>query len=161
MPTRARSSPCRSCTLEGLPGTAPDPALAYAWADLAAERGYPEFLGVRERVWAPLDESQRQRALELGASLYAQYGDAVAKPRLERLLRSGLARKTGTHTGSRVGALAVVRVDSAVRAAMLAGDATHADAANQLSILFESLDGRTSPDYYKRRQLAARESTGR
>ena len=32
-----------------------DPALAYAWMDLAAERGYPGFTVMRERYWAQLD----------------------------------------------------------------------------------------------------------
>ena len=81
-------------------GRAADAAEAYAWADLAAERGYREFLVLRERIWEGLDETQRGRALALGTQLYAEYGDAVAKPRLERLLRIGLAQKTGTRSGS-------------------------------------------------------------
>lgn len=36
-------------------GVAADRALAYAWADLAAERGYPRFIATRERFWNELD----------------------------------------------------------------------------------------------------------
>lgn len=76
-----------------------DRALAYAWMDLAAERGYPAFVARRERFWAGLDDAARARALEVGEPLYAEYGDAVAKPRMETLLdRARLAI-----TGSRVG----------------------------------------------------------
>jgi hypothetical protein len=71
------------------------------------------------------------------------------------LLRAGLSRKTGSRTGSQVGALAVVRVDDAVRASMRAGAATHptseagGDAMSlQLGILFESLAGRADEAYY-------------
>ena len=61
-------------------GVPRDRARAYAWFDLAAERGYPEFLGLRERVWDSLDAGEREDALALGAKLYDEFGDAVAKP---------------------------------------------------------------------------------
>src|SRR5690554_4984638 len=57
-----------------------DPALAYAWMDLAAERGYPGFTVLRERYWAQLDQRQRQEAVARGEQVYAEYGDAVAQP---------------------------------------------------------------------------------
>lgn len=80
-------------------GVERDPALAYAWADLAAERLYPSFVVLREKMWLELDQAQRERALVEGAGLYAQYGDEVAKPRLaEEILR----QKTQI-TGSRLG----------------------------------------------------------
>ena len=140
--------------LEGTPSTPPDKARAYAWADIASERGYPEFLAVRERLWDALDSSEQERARAVGEKLAAEYGDAVAKRRLEMLLRTGLARKTGSRTGSKVGYVAVVEVDDAVRASMRAGAATHpsADGANalslQLGVLFQSLAGRANLDYY-------------
>ena len=61
-------------------GGAPDPALAYAWMDLAAERGYPGFTIIRERYWAQLDEARRREAVARGEEIYAEYGDAVAQP---------------------------------------------------------------------------------
>ncbi|HWS25001.1 MAG TPA: hypothetical protein VN259_00380, partial [Xanthomonadales bacterium] len=36
-------------------GTDVDRARAYAWMDLAAERGYKDFLAVREHYWASLN----------------------------------------------------------------------------------------------------------
>lgn len=76
-----------------------DRALAYAWMDLAAERGYPELLAMRERYWDALDAADRERALTLGEAVYAEYGDAVAKPRIETQLRRDRRRIAGSRTG--------------------------------------------------------------
>lgn len=81
-------------------GQPADRALAYAWADLAAERGYPQFLVLREKMWLELDAGERERALREGRALYAQFGDAAAKPRFER----AVSRARGQVTGSRAGA---------------------------------------------------------
>lgn len=77
----------------------PDPVLAYVWADLAAERGYREMLAVREEIWGRLDERQQRRAAEIGREYYAKYGDAAAKPRLNRELIRGKREITGSHAG--------------------------------------------------------------
>lgn len=82
-------------------GVAQDRALAYAWMDLAAERGYTVFVAHRENYWAALDDGERQRALREGQQIYADYGDAVAKPRLERHLENRLRQQTGSRTGAR------------------------------------------------------------
>lgn len=70
-------------------GVAPDPVQAYIWMDLAAERGYPGFLILRERYWQSLDEAQRARAVDEGQAVFARFADAVAKPRTELRLRFG------------------------------------------------------------------------
>ncbi|MGY0800081.1 tetratricopeptide repeat protein [Lysobacter sp. A286] len=88
-------------------GVARDPALAYVWMDLAAERGYRGFLQFREQYWAALGESERKRALDEGRAIYARYGDAAAKPRIAAVLRRGLAQTTGSRLGS-VGALQIM-----------------------------------------------------
>ncbi len=80
-------------------GVSVDRALAYAWMDLAAERGYRSFLVLRERYWSELDEAERARAVEVGGPLFEEYGDAAAKPRLERVMRRTRARVTGSRTG--------------------------------------------------------------
>lgn len=80
-------------------GTSKDRALAYAWMDLAAERGYMGFLGLRERYWAQLSEAERASAIEQGQALYAKYGDAAAKPRIAAVLRRERRRMTGSRTG--------------------------------------------------------------
>ncbi len=87
-------------------GVSQDRARAYAWMDLAAERGYPFLLANRERYWEALNADERKRAVDVGQSLYAEYGDDVAKPRLEAVLRQGLHQVTGSHTGF-VGTLAL------------------------------------------------------
>jgi hypothetical protein len=73
-----------------------DRPLGYAWADLAAERGYRAFVAQRERYWSQLSEAERSRAIEVGQPLLAEYRDDVAKPRMTRHLR--LARR-GMITG--------------------------------------------------------------
>ena len=80
-------------------GVARDRALAYAWMDLAAERGYRGFLGLRESYWAALTEAERARALAEGEAIYARFGDAAAKPRYEFQLRVGRRNLTGSRTG--------------------------------------------------------------
>jgi uncharacterized protein len=87
-------------------GVEPDRVLGYAWMDLAAERAYPVFLAKREQYWAQLTEAERARVQKVGLPLYEQYGDDVAKPRLERLLR----RTKRNTTGSRVGAVGNLRI---------------------------------------------------
>ena len=87
-------------------GVPQDRPLAYAWMDLASERGFKVFLGFRERYWNALDEAERARAVAVGEEVYAEYGDAVAKPRMERVLR----RAKRYMTGSRVGFVGAKRV---------------------------------------------------
>lgn len=80
-------------------GVEQDRVLAYAWMDLAAERGYRLFVAKREGFWAELDAAERQRALRDGPAIYDRYGDDVAKPRLNRLLTKGRQGVTGSRVG--------------------------------------------------------------
>ena len=80
-------------------GTTVDRAQAYAWSDLAAERGYRDLLLLREKMWMEMNAAQRAQALLLGEALYSKYGDAVARPRMEWELRKALARATGSRVG--------------------------------------------------------------
>lgn len=80
-------------------GVAQDRASAYAWMDLAAERHFRPMLIQREIYWDALNEAERANALEVGKSLYAEYGDVVAKPRTERKLRFARRNGTGSRTG--------------------------------------------------------------
>ena len=82
-------------------GVTRDRALAYAWMDLAAERGYTVFVAHREKYWANLDAAERRRALEVGRGVYAEFGDDVAKPRLARHLEVKRRTQTGTNGRSR------------------------------------------------------------
>jgi hypothetical protein len=80
-------------------GTPRDPVQAYVWMDLAAERGYLGFVGLRERYWKALSEAERTSAIEAGQAVYARFGDAAAKPRYEHQLRIGKSQMTGSRTG--------------------------------------------------------------
>ncbi len=80
-------------------GVERDTALAYAWMDLAAERGYRGFLLLRETYWSQMSEADRARAVAEGQALYAKFGDAAAKPRYEFKLRVGRREMTGSRTG--------------------------------------------------------------
>jgi uncharacterized protein len=81
-------------------GAAADRAQAYAWSDLAAERGYRDLLLVREKMWMEMNAADRARALLLGEGVYAEYGDAVAKPRQAWAMRRALANATGSRVGA-------------------------------------------------------------
>ena len=80
-------------------GVQQDKALAYAWMDLAAERGYPWLLADRERYWQGMSDDERKRAIEVGQAIYDEYGDNVAMPRLSLLLYRGRLHTSGSHTG--------------------------------------------------------------
>ncbi len=83
-------------------GGARDRAQAYVWMDLAAERGYPVFLGQRESMWAALTDAERELALTIGDELYSRYGDDVAKPRQERVMRRARTQLIGSRVGADV-----------------------------------------------------------
>lgn len=80
-------------------GAEADRALAYAWMDLAAERGYRGFLGLREQYWKELSESERARAISEGEQVYARYGDQASLPRIATVLRRERLKMTGSRTG--------------------------------------------------------------
>lgn len=83
---------------EGL-GVRPDRAVAYVWLDLAAERGWQTVLVARERAWNALDDGERKRALAIGDAMYREFGDDVAKRRLEARLTQGRRAQLGSRTG--------------------------------------------------------------
>lgn len=81
---------------EGVPH---DRALAYVWSDLAAERGTPKLLAIREKMWAALAPDEQARVADLGADYYARFGDAVAKPRQIARMRRFARQRTGSRVG--------------------------------------------------------------
>lgn len=80
-------------------GVSRDRALGYAWADLAAERQYPQFLLMREKMWTQMDEAERKRAVAQGQAIYDEFGDAVSKPRFADAMALAKRQVTGSHTG--------------------------------------------------------------
>ena len=85
-------------------GVPADPVQAWAWLSLAAERGYPEFVATRDRVWSQLDAAQRTQAEAEAKTLAATYGDKVAQPRMLAELRRAASERTGSRTGFDAGA---------------------------------------------------------
>ena len=89
-------------------GVPADPSMAYAWADLAAERGYPQFIRLREQYWRDLDAAQRERAVRDGQALLAEYADAAARPRMAEFMKK--AKQRIRRSASSVSAPKEVRV---------------------------------------------------
>jgi uncharacterized protein len=81
-------------------GVAADRALAHAWLAVAAERRYEVLESQRDRYWSQLDAGERERARAHAARLMAEFGDAVAQPRLEAVLRRARSQVTGSRTGA-------------------------------------------------------------
>ncbi len=80
-------------------GVRKDRASACAWITLAAERGYPSYVNARDRICAALAPAQRTQANTMLAALMAEFGDAVAKPRMKLALISARNSLTGSHLG--------------------------------------------------------------
>ena len=87
-------------------GVKADRVIAYVWADLAAERGYPDFIATREKFWRELSAGEQRVAVASGQVIFDEYGDAVAKRREENALRLARLNITGSRTG-RVGTMSM------------------------------------------------------
>jgi hypothetical protein len=81
-------------------GAPQDRALAAIWMELAAERGYASFLEKRDHYLAALTPAEQARMRQQRNPVRAEYGDAVAERRLERVLRRERAKMTGSRVGS-------------------------------------------------------------
>ncbi len=89
-----------------------DPARAWAWIELSAERGYVDFREISQVLWQALGPDLQQTALEiLEDELRPSFGDAVAVPRVASEMRRKRKRVTGSRVGS-VGSLKIVDLDS-------------------------------------------------
>lgn len=80
-------------------GVTRDPVEAYVWADMAAERGYPVFLAIREKLWGELTDEQKVEVPSRGVKRYAIYGDDVALPKFRGIVAKKRAQVTGSHAG--------------------------------------------------------------
>jgi len=82
-------------------GTEFDPVRAWAWIELSAERGYPEFVETADDLYTMLDEAQQREALAVyEQELLPAYGDAAKKPLVARKMNDERRQATGTRTGS-------------------------------------------------------------
>jgi hypothetical protein len=79
----------------------------YIWMDLAAERLFKDLIIKREQFWSELSADERTQAIKAGQSFYNKYGDAVAKPRVEKILE----RDRRNITGSRVGFVGTLKIE--------------------------------------------------
>ena len=87
-----------------------DRPMAYAWADLAAERDYAQFVRLREQYWrAPGRQTSRERAIHQGQSLLPEYGDADG-PAAHGQRSWSRRRKRASRSGVSVGKPHEVRV---------------------------------------------------
>jgi hypothetical protein len=75
-------------------GVKADPATAYAWLAVAAERNDPRYVATRDQVWAQLDAQQRESAKRLADRLSREYGDVSAEPRLAMAFESANTQRS-------------------------------------------------------------------
>lgn len=80
-------------------GTAVDRPRAYAWMDLAADRGYHDLLIQRELYWNRLSASERDEAIRIGKDVYDKYSDELGRQHLAIELSRVALQATGSHTG--------------------------------------------------------------
>lgn len=79
-------------------GVAEDPTVASAWYRLAAERGTPEFVAVRDRLLRNMNDEERRRSDAVYFELRLEYCDlAVLLSSIKRDLE-----EIGSRTGSRL-----------------------------------------------------------
>lgn len=76
-----------------------EPARAWAWFAIAAQRDYPGFDQTRDHVWSSLSPAQRKRAVAIRNKLLPVYGDAVAKRRMRAALEHARSHMAGWLTG--------------------------------------------------------------
>ena len=91
-----------------------DPLMAFAWMDVAAERGYPLFMDLRNEYWAALPLEQHEAARAQANALRAEYGDEVARPRMAEVLRKGRREMTGSRVGSMSNNVDIVCMDGGI-----------------------------------------------
>lgn len=80
-------------------GTPVDRPRAYAWMDLAADRGYRDLLIQRELYWNRLSASERDEAIQVGRQIYDRYSDEQGRRHLAAELSRVARQATGSHTG--------------------------------------------------------------
>lgn len=76
-----------------------DRVLGYVWMDLAAERGTPAFVALREHYWQALSAEERARVSAVGPGLHAVYGDPAALRRVAQEQRRAKYRIVGSRVG--------------------------------------------------------------
>ncbi|MCP4300183.1 MAG: SEL1-like repeat protein [Gammaproteobacteria bacterium] len=94
-------------------GVEEDQIAASAWYRLAAERGTPEFVAVRELLMTDITADQRRQSDALFLKIRREYSDlAILLASIKRRVRE-LQPTTGTRLGSQTSPLTVIDVNSA------------------------------------------------
>ena len=94
-------------------GMKEDPVEASAWYRLAAERGAPEFVHVRDRLLESMSEEDRIRSDERFIGLRFEYGDvALALEHLRDERRRIAGNVTGSLLGESVGPVSILDPDT-------------------------------------------------
>lgn len=87
-----------------------NPVRGWAWLEVAAERGYPQFRQSADALWDLFNEEERQAARTIFEEEIApRYGDETTFQRTEREMRFRKGDATGSRLGSR-GMLQMLRV---------------------------------------------------
>jgi uncharacterized protein len=90
-------------------GVRQNQARAWAWFELAAERGYPEMVEMARLVHEDLSETQRARGQRiLEQELRPEYGDDARVEHVARHMERERRRVTGSRTGFVSGNLQIV-----------------------------------------------------
>jgi uncharacterized protein len=78
-----------------------DLARGWAWTQLAAERGYPQFSSIAATLWQALPPERRNTARAiLEQELAPEYGDSVAVARTHLRMSAERRRATGSRLGA-------------------------------------------------------------
>lgn len=87
-----------------------DPLRGWAWLEVSAERGYPQFSESADALWALFNEEERQAARAIfDGEVEPRYGDGATLQRAEREMRFRKGDGTGSRLGSR-GMMQMLRV---------------------------------------------------
>ena len=76
-------------------GVPRDRALAFAWLDVAAERGYEEIVEQRDLLWDQMTDGERAAGEYLSKRLFKKYGDDKAKRRHRSKTMAALQHSLG------------------------------------------------------------------
>jgi hypothetical protein len=90
-------------------GVDADPARAWAWLSLSAERNYPLMTETADHIWERLNDDERERGKRiLNDELMDRFGDRHTVPRTARHMQRQMRRMAGTRTGSRAAGVTTV-----------------------------------------------------
>jgi TPR repeat protein len=140
-------------------GIKEDPVLASAWYRLAAERGTPEFIAVRDQLLGSLNEDQMRRSDVEYMQLRMDYCDlAVLLSAVKRNLKE-VKSQTGSRLQGGSNAVMIVEVDGRIRSGSEYYGSLRAQMEDRLKLIQEIgnfEDMQTDPEKVNLRELERR-----